>query len=100
MPPERGRSQNNTSVGITGKWARLSLELSNPVSPTISHATAEYTLRRNIVNKKFEDLQGSLTPPNAALWACRREPGEGDEGANRAALRLPKIDGDWRAEAR
>ena len=57
MPLESGRSQNSTSDGITGKWAGLSLGFSNPVSPTISHATAEYTPRQDIVNKKFEDLQ-------------------------------------------
>src|SRR6476620_4519589 len=57
MPPECGCSQDSTSEGITGKWAGLLLFFSNPVSPTISHATAEYTPRRDIVNKKFEDLQ-------------------------------------------
>jgi hypothetical protein len=43
---------------MTGKWAGLVLLFSNPVSPTISHATAEYTLWRDIVNKIFEDLEG------------------------------------------
>jgi hypothetical protein len=42
---------------MTGKCAGLLSFLLLPDSPTISHATAEYTLQLNIVNKKFMDLQ-------------------------------------------
>src|SRR6476659_891466 len=75
MPPECGCSQDSTSESITGKWAGLLLFLSNPVSPTISHATAEYTPRRYIVNKKFEDLQVFLSSRNCRIWGGVNEAG-------------------------
>src|SRR6476620_7088290 len=75
MPPECGCSQDSTSESITGKWAGLLLFLFNPVSPTISHATAEYTPRRYIVNKKLEDLQVFLSSRNCRILGGGNEAG-------------------------
>src|SRR5262245_21715644 len=56
---------------MTGKCAGLLEILLDPISPTISHATAEYTLRQHIVNRMFMYLQVFQSNEKAAFCAAK-----------------------------